>query len=103
MTRLPKPTPDERAYPERDLAILEMLYGCGVRVSELVALDIDDIDWTEGWMRVSGKGKKERQVPMTERAAAVLRDYHGQTPDASGRERPFPESSWPAAHGCQCS
>ena len=65
----------ESAHPERDLAILEMLYGCGVRVSELVALDIDDIDWSEGWMRVRGKGKKERQVPVTERAAAVLRDH----------------------------
>ena len=65
----------ERPYPERDLAILEMLYGCGVRVSELVALDVGDIDWSEDWIRVSGKGKKERQVPVTERAAAVLRDY----------------------------
>jgi integrase/recombinase XerC len=65
----------ERAHPERDLAILEMLYGCGVRVSELVALNLEDIDWAEGWIRVSGKGKKERQVPVTEHAATVLRGY----------------------------
>jgi integrase/recombinase XerC len=65
----------ERAHPERDLAILEMLYGCGVRVSELVALNIADIDWQENWIKVSGKGKKQRQVPVTERAAGVLRDY----------------------------
>jgi integrase/recombinase XerC len=65
----------EAAYPERELAILEMLYGCGVRVSELVSLDIDDIDWSEGWIRVRGKGKKERQVPVTECAAAALRNH----------------------------
>ena len=62
----------DRAYPERDLAILEMLYGCGVRVSELVGLDINDIEWTEGWIRVRGKGKKERQVPVTSKALEFL-------------------------------
>ena len=62
-------------YPERDVAILEMLYGCGMRVSELVSLNLDDIDWSEGWVRVRGKGKKERQMPVTERALSVLREY----------------------------
>ena len=79
----------ERAYPERDLAILEVLYGCGVRVSELVALDLDDIDWSEGWLRVSGKGKKERQVPVTDRAAAVLRDYLGKRQTRPGENALF--------------
>jgi integrase/recombinase XerC len=66
-----------------------MLYGCGVRVSELVSLDIDDIDWSEGWMRVRGKGKKERQVPVTERAAAVLRNYLAKRPTGPGENALF--------------
>lgn len=65
----------DRAHPERDIAILEMLYGCGVRVSELVGLDIADIEWSEGWVRVRGKGKKERQVPITAKALEALRTY----------------------------
>lgn len=65
----------ERAHPERDLAILEMLYGCGVRVSELVGLDLTDVDWNEGWIRVRGKGKKERQVPVTSHALGALQAY----------------------------
>ncbi|MBX5496392.1 MAG: site-specific integrase, partial [Bryobacteraceae bacterium] len=54
----------ERPYPERDLAIFELLYGCGVRISELVGLNLDDIDYSERWIRVCGKGRKERQVPF---------------------------------------
>src|SRR5437016_2530135 len=44
----------------RDTAILEMLYGAGLRVSELVSLDVDDVELDEGSVRVSGKGSKER-------------------------------------------
>jgi integrase/recombinase XerC len=65
----------ERPYPERDLAIFEVLYGCGVRVSELVGLDLEDIDAGQGWIRVRGKGKKERQVPLVGGAAAALDRY----------------------------
>ncbi len=54
----------ERPHPKRDRAILELLYGCGVRVSELAGLDLADIDMSEHWLRVRGKGKKERQVPV---------------------------------------
>jgi integrase/recombinase XerC len=67
-------TPD-RAFPERDLLIFELLYGCGVRVSELVGLDLDDIDRREQWIRVRGKGKKERLVPFGSRAAQALESY----------------------------
>ena len=47
----------------RDKAILELLYGCGVRLTELVTLDIEDVDLVSGYARVIGKGNKERQCP----------------------------------------
>jgi integrase/recombinase XerC len=65
----------ERPHPARDRAIFEFLYGCGVRVSELVGLNFDDVDRAERWIRVRGKGKKERQVPFTSQAAAALDRY----------------------------
>jgi integrase/recombinase XerC len=65
----------ERPYPARDLAIFELLYGCGLRISELVGLNLDDFDFNERWIRVRGKGKKERQVPYTGKAAAALNRY----------------------------
>jgi integrase/recombinase XerC len=65
----------ERPFPKRDLALLEMLYGCGLRISELAALNVEDLDWSEGWARVRGKRKKERQVPVPGKAMAALRAY----------------------------
>ncbi|HYZ84092.1 MAG TPA: tyrosine-type recombinase/integrase [Bryobacteraceae bacterium] len=59
----------------RDIAILELLYGTGIRVSELCGLNLRDVDMAQGWILVRGKGKKERQVPLGERAALTLRDY----------------------------
>jgi len=49
---------------ERNRAMLEMLYGCGLRVSELVSLKISDLFFEEGFLKVSGKGNKERFVPI---------------------------------------
>jgi integrase/recombinase XerC len=65
----------ERPHPARDLAILELLYGSGLRVSELVGLNLDDVDRTERWLRVRGKGRKERQVPFGGKAADALERY----------------------------
>lgn len=48
----------------RDRAIFEVLYGAGLRISELVGLDVDDVDLEEGFVRVLGKGGKEREVPL---------------------------------------
>lgn len=65
----------ERPRPARDLAIFELLYGCGLRVSELVGLNLEDMDSAERWLRVRGKGRKERQVPFGAKAAAALERY----------------------------
>jgi integrase/recombinase XerC len=65
----------ERPHPARDLAILELLYGSGLRVSELVGLNLDDVDRAERWLRVRGKGRKERQVPFGGKAADALERY----------------------------
>ncbi len=65
----------EKPFPERDRALFEILYGCGLRISELSGLDLNDLDLTEGWMIVRGKGRKERQVPIGAPAMAALRRY----------------------------
>jgi integrase/recombinase XerC len=62
-------------YPRRDRLLFEILYGCGLRISEAVGLNTDDIDQTERWLRVRGKGKKERQVPYGSKAAEALTAY----------------------------
>ncbi len=66
---------EDRPHLKRDLAMLEMLYGSGVRVSELVGLDLADIDYAERWLRVRGKGRKERQVPYPGKAHVALTAY----------------------------
>jgi site-specific recombinase XerD len=70
----------ERPHPARDVAIFEMLYGCGVRVSELAGIDLQDIDRAEGWVLVRGKGRKERQVPLPGKAKAALERYLAERP-----------------------
>lgn len=65
----------ERPFPARDRAIFEFLYGCGLRVSELAGLNLEDIDRTERWLRVRGKGRKERQVPFGGKADEALSLY----------------------------
>jgi integrase/recombinase XerC len=61
----------------RDRVIFELLYGSGLRVAELVGLDREDFDWKERWIRVRGKGRKERLVPFGKRAAEALEIYMG--------------------------
>jgi integrase/recombinase XerC len=59
----------------RDRAILELMYACGLRVSEVVGLDRENIDFAGGVVRVLGKGRKERLVPLGKIAARVLESY----------------------------
>ena len=65
----------------RDKAILEVLYGCGIRVSEAVDLKISGLYFTDGFIRVIGKGNKERLVPLNEMAADALKMYLDVRPE----------------------
>ncbi|MGO8765684.1 MAG: site-specific tyrosine recombinase/integron integrase [Limisphaerales bacterium] len=59
----------------RDVAVLETIYSCGLRISELCGLRAEDIDWSEQIVRVRGKGKKERLVPIGEPALKAIQNY----------------------------
>jgi integrase/recombinase XerC len=65
--------PDPRTL--RDMALVELLYGSGLRVSEAVGLDLHDVDLSQGLLRVVGKGSKERLAPLTEAARERLGRY----------------------------
>jgi integrase/recombinase XerD len=68
--------PGDDLLGRRDRAILEVLYGAGLRISELVGLDVDDVDLDEGSVLVrAGKGSKARRVPVGRAARAALGDY----------------------------
>jgi integrase/recombinase XerD len=67
--------PDRSSKGLRDRAVLETLYGAGLRISELVGLDVDDLDLQEGSVRVLGKGGKERDVPIGRYARDAISAY----------------------------
>ena len=73
--RLCELPPDDDPVGVRDRAILELLYGSGIRVAELCALDVDDLDLRVGTVMVMGKGRKERQVPLSEPAIRAVDRY----------------------------
>jgi integrase/recombinase XerC len=72
----------------RDAAMLELFYGSGLRLAELVALNVQDVDLDDGLVRVTGKGRKVRQVPLGSFCVRALRDYLAQRPPA-GRAAPL--------------
>jgi len=67
--------PEAAAFPERDRLMLELLYGCGIRNSELTGINLDDIRLSAEAILIRGKGKKERYVPFGESAKAALAAY----------------------------
>ncbi len=69
--------PEKMGMPEvkRDKAILELLYASGMRVSELVSLNVDDIDTQGGYIRCFGKGNKERMIPIYQNAVRSVSEY----------------------------
>ena len=70
--------PENAPFPARDRVIFELLYGCGLRNSELIGIELDDISWSNGVIRVRGKGKKERLVPLGDSASVAVREYMPQ-------------------------
>jgi integrase/recombinase XerC len=67
--------PETAAFPGRDRLMLELLYGCGIRNSELTGINLDDIRMSAEAILIRGKGKKERYVPLGESAQAALAAY----------------------------
>lgn len=78
----------QTAEDHRDRAMLELLYASGLRVSELVGLQFSQIDLNAGWLRVLGKGSKERVVPMGQTARDLLIDYVDRVRPALLKGRP---------------
>ena len=86
--------PDDSSIDLRDRALLELLYGTGARVSEVTGVSIENLDFDEELILVTGKGSKQRLVPMGQRLQRALRDYLGpggrsQSPGAQRTSRLF--------------
>jgi integrase/recombinase XerC len=67
--------PEVASFAERDRLMLELLYGCGIRNSELIAINVEDVRLSAEALLVRGKGKKERYVPFGESVNVALRTY----------------------------
>jgi integrase/recombinase XerC len=74
-TMLDGEMPETAAFPERDRLMFELLYGCGIRNSELIGIDLDDIHRSAEAILIRGKGKKERLVPFGDSVKAALANY----------------------------
>lgn len=99
--RLPKALPQERlnhwldsddaevGLEVRDHAMVELLYGSGLRLSELHDLNVDDVRLDEGWVCVTGKGNKQRHIPLVRKSVDALRSYLSQRVALYGEEALF--------------
>ena len=81
MSGLIESLPEEKENDLRDKAILELLYSCGLRISEMLTLDRDDVDLIGGVIKVKGKGKKERLLPLGRPAELALQKYLAKRSD----------------------
>jgi len=79
---------DDGPLARRDAALIELAYGAGLRAAELVGLDVDDVDFRRGELRVRGKGGKERIVPFGRKARAALEGYVGVRPRLGSPREP---------------
>lgn len=75
---LDQPVEPDDTLALRDQAIAELLYGSGLRLAELAGLNLTDVYLDAGWLNVRGKGNKQRQVPLTQSSAALLRQWLAQ-------------------------
>lgn len=81
----------DNALGVRDMAAWELGYGCGLRASELVGMNVEDIDFGANWVRTVGKGDKEREIPLGRKAKRALKTYlsrrmelvSGETPEGA--------------------
>ena len=99
--RLPKALPQEElnhmldsapaddSLAVRDHALFELMYGSGLRLSEIHGLDLGDVLLDEGWVSVTGKGRKERQVPLSGKSVESLRAYLSERVAADGETALF--------------
>ena len=76
----------------RDLAVVELLYGCGLRVSELCQISIGDLDLEGGFVLVTGKGSKQRRLPLHDLAIDAVRRYLLEGRDAFVKENTPPDA-----------
>jgi len=84
---LEQPTKLNTLEAKRDKAMLELLYASGMRISELVGLNLGDVNTEEGFVRCFGKGHKERIVPIYEQAARLVKEYIGETRPKLARKK----------------
>ena len=87
VARLIEAPPDDDNMGLRDRAILETLYSTGIRVSELVGLDINNVDHISGVIKVLGKGRKERISPIGDKASAAIRKYEESKSEKKVRDK----------------
>ena len=82
-------TPADDSLAVRDHALFELMYGSGLRLSEIHSLDLGDVLLDEGWVSVTGKGRKERQVPLSGKSVEALRAYLSERVAADGETALF--------------
>lgn len=68
-------TVNDKCLSARDLATIELMYACGLRLSELSGLNLQDVDWQQQTIRVTGKGRKQRQVPFGSKAEFAIKNW----------------------------
>ena len=90
-----KDTKKNEAVAWRDVAILETIYSCGLRIAELCQLTAADVNWADQLIRVRGKGRKERQVPIGTPALSAIQEYWKRLPQQPADDEPVFYADFP--------